>query len=90
MPDISSACRHRKQQNSKVHECVEDHFEEVEQVYDDRFTAKYGFFRAYVKQVIYRYLDCGMLHNGFVRVKCTSLRTGREVDDCTGRSIANS
>jgi hypothetical protein len=36
-----------------------------EQVYDGRFTTKYGFFRAYVKQVIYRYLDCGILHNGF-------------------------
>jgi hypothetical protein len=23
-----------------------------------------------VKQVIYRYLDCGILHNGFARVKC--------------------
>jgi len=39
--------------------------DEFEQVYDERFTTKYGFFRAYVKQVIYRYLDCGILHNGF-------------------------
>jgi len=70
MPDISSAYRHRKQQDSKDHQCVEDHFEEFEQVYDERFTAKYGFFRAYLKQVIYRYLDCGILHNGFARVKC--------------------
>jgi len=23
-----------------------------------------------VKQVIYRFLDCGILHNGFARVKC--------------------
>jgi len=39
--------------------------DEFEQVYDERFTTKYGFFRAYVKQVIYRYLDCGILQNGF-------------------------
>jgi len=31
---------------------------------------KIRFFRPYVKQVIYRYLDCGILHNGFTRVKC--------------------
>ena len=27
-------------------------------------------FRPYVKQVIYRYLDCGVLHNGFARIRC--------------------
>jgi len=30
----------------------------------------YGFWRPYVQQMIYRYLDCGDLHNGFARVKC--------------------
>ena len=38
----------------------------LEQVYDDRFAKQYGFLRLYVKHVIYRYLDCGILHNGFV------------------------
>ena len=37
---------------------------------DERFAKQYGFFRPYVSQVIYRYLDCGILHNGFARVKC--------------------
>ena len=59
MPDISSAYRPWKPQDSQYYQCVEDHFEEFEQVYDERFTTKYGFFRAYVKQVISRYLDCG-------------------------------
>ena len=31
---------------------------------------KYGFFRPYTKEVIYRYLNCGDLHLGFARVKC--------------------
>jgi len=30
--------------------------ETLEQVYDVRFAKKYGFFRPYVRQVIYRYL----------------------------------
>ncbi len=30
-------------------------FETLEQVYDERFAKQYGFFRPYVRQVIYRY-----------------------------------
>ena len=45
-------------------------FEILEQVYDDRFSKQYGYFRPYIRLVIYRSLDCGILHNGFARVKC--------------------
>jgi hypothetical protein len=30
----------------------------------------YGFSRSCLQKVIYRYLDCGILHNGFAGVKC--------------------
>ena len=70
MPDISPDYQPRKSQNSQYYRCVENHFEELEQVYDEVFPKKYGFLRPYVKKVIYRYLDCGILHNGFARVKC--------------------
>ncbi len=70
MPNISSVYHPRKPQESQYYQCVEDNFEHLEQVYDDEFAKKYGFFRPYIKQVIYRYLDCGILHNGFARVKC--------------------
>jgi hypothetical protein len=39
------------------------------QVYDDHFSKQYGFWRPYVEQVIYCYLECGDLHNGFARFK---------------------
>ena len=39
-------------------------------VYEEHFSRQYGFWRPYVEQVIYRYLDCGDPHNGFARVKC--------------------
>jgi len=29
--------------------------------YDEYFSRQYGFWQPYVKQVIYRYLDCGEL-----------------------------
>lgn len=47
-----------------------------------------GFFRPYVKQVIYRFPDCGILHNGFACVKCQDcnyqflLTLGYCIDDC--------
>jgi hypothetical protein len=34
-------------------------------IYDEHFSRQYGFWRPYIEQVIYRYLDCGDLHNGF-------------------------
>jgi len=70
MAGTTSSYRPRKPQESQYYQCVEDHFERLEQVYDERFAKQYGFFRPYVRQVIYRFLDCGILHNGFARVRC--------------------
>jgi flavin-binding protein dodecin len=36
-------------------------------IYDEHLTRQYLFWRIYIEQVIYRYLDCGNLHSGFVR-----------------------
>lgn len=52
MPE--SVYRQRDPQSSSYYQCVEDHFESFEQVYEDRFERQYGFDRPYVKQVIYR------------------------------------
>jgi hypothetical protein len=49
---------------------VEDRFEALEHVYDERFARQYGFFCPYVRNVIYRFLDCGIIHNDFARVSC--------------------
>ena len=58
---------------SQYYRCIEAHFEELEGVWEERYQKKYGFWRPYVMDVIYKYLDCGDLHFGFARVKC---------DDC--------
>jgi hypothetical protein len=60
----------RNPQQSQYYRCVEDHFESFELGYDERFSARYGFLRPYVKDVMLRYLDCGDLHGGFARIKC--------------------
>jgi len=55
---------------SDYYKCVESHFEELAQVWDDRYAHRFGFWRPYVMDVIHRYLDCGDLRCGFARVKC--------------------
>jgi len=62
--------RCRKPQYSSYYQCIEDNYEIFERVYDRKYQEKYGFLRPIVSKVIYQYLDCGILHNGFARVKC--------------------
>jgi ribosomal protein S27E len=60
----------RNPKASAYYRCVEDHFEQLETVWDERYQRRFGFWRSYVMDVIHRYLDCGDLHFGFARVKC--------------------
>ena len=49
-------------QSRNLQFCQKDHFETLRQVWDERFTKQYGFFRPYARHVIYRYLDCGIVN----------------------------
>ena len=40
MPSTSPVYRPRKPQDSQYYQCVQDHFETLEQVYDERFAKK--------------------------------------------------
>ena len=70
MPGTSTVYRPCKPQESAYYQCFEEHFETPGQIYDEPFARQYGFLRPYVRQVIYRYLDCGILDNGFARARC--------------------
>ena len=37
-------------------------FEQLEAVWDERYQGRFGFWRPYVMDVIYCFLDCGDLH----------------------------
>ena len=43
----------RNPQVSHYFHCVESHFEQLEELWDDRYVNRYGFWRPYVKEVIY-------------------------------------
>ena len=64
--------RRRKPQYTPYYQCIEDYYEEFKRTYDRKFSQKYGYLRSHIEKVIYQYLDCGILHNGFARIKCHS------------------
>jgi len=68
--DIAGVYKPRNPKDSAFYNCVETHFEELERFWDDLYASRYGFWRPYIKDVIYRYLDCGDLRCGFARVRC--------------------
>lgn len=43
-PARAGIYRPRKPQESPYYQCVEDHFERFERIYDERFARKYGVF----------------------------------------------
>ena len=69
MPLPAAVYQPRRPQDSDYYRCVEDYFETFVGIYDEHFSRQYGFWRPYLQQVIYRYLDCGNLQHGFARVK---------------------
>jgi hypothetical protein len=69
----------RQPQKTHYFRCVQNHFEDLEAHWEERYQRRYGFFRPYIKDVIYRYLDCGDLHLGFARVRCESCGTRHDL-----------
>ncbi len=49
----------RNPQASHYFRCVEAHFEQLQGLWDERYAQRYGFWRPYVMDVIYRYLASG-------------------------------
>jgi hypothetical protein len=67
MPE--SVYRQRNPQNSPYYQCVEDHFETFEQVYEERFERQYGFYRPYVGQVSSRRLNARQAQSFLMRLR---------------------
>ncbi len=63
--------RARKPQETPLYRLVEALYEEVKGVWEERFEQRYGYWRAFVDDVINAYLDCGLFESGFARVRCS-------------------
>ena len=62
--------RPRDPRASDLWRLMDQHFETFRQVYDERFQAKYGFWRPVVDRSVTAFLKCGDLEEGFARVRC--------------------
>jgi len=62
--------RPRDPRASDLWRLVDRHFAAFQQVYDERFQGKYGFWRPLVERSVAAFLKCGDLHEGFARVRC--------------------
>ena len=62
--------RPRDPQASGLWRLMDEHFDTFQQVYAERFAAKYGFWRPVVERSVAAFLKCGDLHQGFARVRC--------------------
>jgi hypothetical protein len=67
----SKVYKPRKPRETALWQLLDTHFEEFESCYDDLFSRDYGFYRQVVSHVVRKYLECGDLHEGFARVRCT-------------------
>src|SRR5437867_3470812 len=73
--DPSAVYRPRDPGASDFYACVEDNCEELERVYDERYSKQHGCWRPIIRSVIEEFLDCGDLRHGFARVWCSACRS---------------
>jgi hypothetical protein len=66
--------RPRNAQDTPLYHLVEDHFDELERVWDERYEREHGFWRPVFRQVVEQFLDCGDLRCGFARLWCATCR----------------
>ena len=62
--------RRRTPRESPLFQLLEQHFDEFERVYPDRYQERYGFFRPVICKAVDAFLGCGDLREGFARVRC--------------------
>ena len=57
-------------QSSHLWRVLDQHFTPFMQVYDERYQARYGFWRPVIERSVTAFLKCGDLQQGFARVRC--------------------
>ena len=83
--------RPRRPETTPLYRLVQAHYADVREVWEERFEASYGFWRAVTDTAVGAYLDCGLLDNGFARVRCGTCRGEFLVAySCKGRGLCPS
>ena len=66
----SGVYKRREPEKSDFYKIVYHYHQEYEKIYPDRYEPEYGYLRKRVMEVIYKFLDCGILEHGMARVYC--------------------
>jgi len=83
--------RPREPRAAPLYRLLDTRFEAVRGEWEERFESHFGFWRGCVDGVVARYLDCGILENGFARVRCTECRKDMLVAfSCKSRGLCPS
>jgi hypothetical protein len=83
--------RPRVPQATPLCRLVEAHYGDVRDTWEDRSEGYYGFWRGVTDKAVVAYLDCGILDNGFARVRCGACRAEFLVAfSCKGRGLCPS
>lgn len=70
----TAAYRPRRPTSSPLYRILQDHYDRLARVHDETFRRVFGRLPAGVAKVVQRFLDCGILENGFVHVRCPNCR----------------
>jgi hypothetical protein len=83
--------RPRNPSATALYGLLESLYERVKGVWDEVFEARYGFWRSFVEQAVFRYLDCGIFERGFARIRCRRCAEEYLVAfSCKGRGLCPS
>lgn len=76
MQDIGTAAIYhpKNPQQSPLWKMLNDHYHDFELNYDESCACRYGYPRRVVSSVVYDYLKCGDLREGFARIRCPDCR----------------
>jgi hypothetical protein len=83
--------RPRNPSATALYGLLESLYERVKGVWEEVFEARYGFWRSFVEQAVFRYLDCGIFERGFARIRCRRCAEEYLVAfSCKGRGLCPS
>ena len=69
LPDCSHY-RPRQPRATPLYRLVDARYDGVRAQWEERFETRYGFWRSLTDTAVAAFLDCGILENGFARVRC--------------------
>jgi hypothetical protein len=68
---LAAPYRQRHPEQTALYRCLEDYWEEFKQSYSYFYEKQHGPLRPVVERTVERFLDCGIFHQGFARIRCS-------------------